>query len=94
MDGWSVSRSDVDQLNEITRTLDEGLRQGALGVGSTIGYAREGITTYEMFEAQRAAARWGRVEDLVGPAVFLASDAAAFVNGQVLFVDGGMTAVV
>ncbi|MBK1788750.1 SDR family oxidoreductase [Prauserella cavernicola] len=40
------------------------------------------------------AGRWGRTEDLVGPAVFLASDASAFVNGQVLFVDGGMTAVV
>lgn len=40
------------------------------------------------------AGHWGRTEDLVGPAVFLASDASAFVNGQVLFVDGGMTAVV
>jgi gluconate 5-dehydrogenase len=40
------------------------------------------------------AGRWGSTEDLVGPAVFLASDASAFVNGQILFVDGGMTAVV
>ncbi len=40
------------------------------------------------------AGRWGRVEDLVGTLVFLASDASAFVNGQVLYVDGGMTAVV
>lgn len=40
------------------------------------------------------AGRWGNTEDLVGPAVFLASDASAFVNGQILFVDGGMTAVV
>ncbi len=40
------------------------------------------------------AGRWGRVEDLVGALVFLASDASAFVNGQVLYVDGGMTAVV
>ncbi|GAB3297259.1 SDR family oxidoreductase [Parasphingorhabdus pacifica] len=40
------------------------------------------------------AGHWGRTEDLVGPAVFLASDASAFVNGQVLFVDGGMTSVV
>lgn len=40
------------------------------------------------------AGRWGRVEELGGPVVFLASDAASFVNGQTLFVDGGMTAVV
>ncbi|WP_024873786.1 SDR family oxidoreductase [Saccharomonospora piscinae] len=40
------------------------------------------------------AGRWGDLADLVGPAVFLCSDASAFVNGQVLFVDGGMTAVV
>lgn len=36
--------------------------------------------------------RWGRVEDLVGAAVFLASDAASFVTGHVLYVDGGVTA--
>lgn len=40
------------------------------------------------------AQRWGTVEDLVGPAVWLASDASAYVNGQVIYVDGGMTAVV
>jgi gluconate 5-dehydrogenase len=40
------------------------------------------------------AGRWGDVADLVGPVVFLASDAAAFVNGQILYVDGGMTAVI
>lgn len=40
------------------------------------------------------AARWGTVEDLVGPAVFFASPASDYVNGQVLFIDGGMTAVV
>jgi gluconate 5-dehydrogenase len=36
--------------------------------------------------------RWGRVEDLAGAAVFLASDAASFVTGHVLYVDGGVTA--
>ena len=40
------------------------------------------------------AGRWGNVEELGGAAVFLASDASSFVNGQMLFVDGGMTAVV
>jgi gluconate 5-dehydrogenase len=38
------------------------------------------------------AKRWGQVQDLVGAAVFLSSDASAFVNGHVLYVDGGVTA--
>ncbi|MFG1184305.1 MULTISPECIES: SDR family NAD(P)-dependent oxidoreductase [Xanthobacter] len=42
--------------------------------------------------AQTAIGRNGRLEDLVGPAVFLASDAGAYVTGQVLAVDGGFTA--
>jgi len=40
------------------------------------------------------AGRWGQVEDLVGTAVFLASRASDFVHGQIIYVDGGMTAVV
>ena len=40
------------------------------------------------------AGRWGRTDDLVGAAVFLTSAASDFVNGQVLTVDGGLTAVV
>lgn len=40
------------------------------------------------------AARWGDPEDLMGPAVFLASDASNFVNGQILYVDGGILAYI
>ncbi len=40
------------------------------------------------------AARWGRTEDLVGPAVFLASEASNFVNGHILYVDGGILAYI
>lgn len=36
------------------------------------------------------AGRWGTTEDLVGPTVFLASDASNFVNGHILYVDGGI----
>ena len=38
------------------------------------------------------AGRWGKPEDMAGPAVFLSSDASDFVNGQILFVDGGIQA--
>ena len=40
------------------------------------------------------AGRWGTTEDLVGPAVFLASDASNFVNGHILYVDGGILAYI
>ena len=39
-------------------------------------------------------ARWGTPEDLMGPAVFLASDASDFVNGHILYVDGGILAYI
>jgi len=40
------------------------------------------------------AARWGKPEELIGAAVFLASGASNFVNGHLLFVDGGMRVAV
>lgn len=44
--------------------------------------------------AKTPAARWGEPEDLMGPAVFLASDASNFVNGHILYVDGGILAYI
>jgi gluconate 5-dehydrogenase len=43
-------------------------------------------------ERRTPAGRWGRVEELVGACVFLSSEASSFVNGHVLYVDGGITA--
>lgn len=43
-------------------------------------------------EKRTPAGRWGKVEELVGAAVFLSSGASSFVNGHTLFVDGGITA--
>ena len=45
-------------------------------------------------EKRTPAGRWGNVDELIGAAVFLASDASSFVNGHTLYVDGGMTASV
>ena len=44
--------------------------------------------------AKTPAARWGNPEDLAGPAVFLASEASDFVNGHILYVDGGILAYI
>jgi len=44
--------------------------------------------------AKTPAARWGTAEDLAGPAVFLASEASNFVNGHILYVDGGILAYI
>ncbi len=42
--------------------------------------------------ARTPARRWGEPEELIGPAVFLASEASSFVNGQIIYVDGGILA--
>ena len=44
--------------------------------------------------AKTPQARWGTPEDMVGPTVFLASDASNFVNGHILYVDGGILAYI
>ena len=45
-------------------------------------------------KAKTPAGRWGNPEDLIGPAVFLASKASDFINGHILYVDGGILAYI
>jgi len=59
--GWSVTRSSIEQMNQIMQLMDEGLREGALGIGVGSAYMAKGMTSYEQFEAQRTAARYGRL---------------------------------
>ena len=55
--------------------------------------ALHGNESFNQYIAGRAPmARWGRPEELAGPTIFLASDAASFVTGHILMVDGGLTA--
>jgi gluconate 5-dehydrogenase len=50
-------------------------------------------TFSEWVRGRTPAGRWGAVEDLVGTLIYLSSDASAFVNGQIVYVDGGMLSV-
>ncbi|MDO6966553.1 SDR family oxidoreductase [Rhizobium alvei] len=45
----------------------------------------------DWLEKRTPAGRWGEVDELIGAAVFLASDASSFINGHTLYVDGGIT---
>jgi len=59
--GWSVTRSSMDEMNQVMRILDEELQNGALGVGVGAAYMARGLTSYELFSAQRVAANYARV---------------------------------
>jgi gluconate 5-dehydrogenase len=54
----------------------------------------EDATFNAWLEARTPAGRWGRLEELQGACIFLASSASDFVNGQILYVDGGVLATV
>jgi gluconate 5-dehydrogenase len=74
-----------------------GIQVNAIGPGYITTELTAPLVADEQFSAwierRTPAGRWGVVEDLVGAVVFFASDASNFVNGQILYVDGGMLAV-
>ncbi|MDR0981775.1 MAG: gluconate 5-dehydrogenase [Culturomica sp.] len=71
-----------------------GIGPGYIATPQTAPLREEGHPFNSFIIAKTPAARWGTPEDLKGPAVFLASDASNFVNGHVLYVDGGILAYI
>jgi gluconate 5-dehydrogenase len=73
-----------------------GIRVNGLGPGYFRTPLNKALVEDEKFSTWLAGrtplGRWGDVEELVGAAIFLASDASSFVNGHILYVDGGITA--
>ena len=61
--GWSATLPNKEQMTEIMRLVDEGLRQGALGVGIPVGYMTTGVTQYELYKYQELASKYGRVSN-------------------------------
>ena len=71
-----------------------GIGPGYIETPQTAPLRTPGHPFNEFILAKTPANRWGKPEDLQGPAVFLASDASNFVNGHVLYVDGGILAYI
>ena len=73
-----------------------GIQVNGIGPGYFATELNAALVADEKFSAwligRTPSRRWGKVEDLAGAAVFLASDASNFVNGHILYVDGGVTA--
>lgn len=71
-----------------------GIGPGYIETPQTAPLRVEGHPFNSFIISKTPAARWGKTDDLMGPAVFLASDASDFVNGHILYVDGGILAYI
>jgi gluconate 5-dehydrogenase len=74
-----------------------GIQANAIGPGYMLTEMNEALVNDAAFNAwvvgRTPSRRWGRPDELIGTAVFLASPASDYVNGQIIYVDGGMLAV-
>jgi gluconate 5-dehydrogenase len=95
---YTASKGAVKNLTKgmCTDWARHGLQVNAIGPGYFVTPLNQALVDDPQFDAwlkgRTPAGRWGRVEELQGAAIFLASAASDFVNGQVLYVDGGVLA--
>ena len=71
-----------------------GIGPGYIATPQTAPLRTAGHPFNDFIISKTPAARWGTPEDLEGPVVFLASDASNFINGHILYVDGGILAYI
>lgn len=96
---YTVSKGGVKMLTKAMAAewAVHGLQANAIGPGYMITDMNQALIDNPDFDAwvkaRTPAKRWGKPEELVGAAIFLASDASNYVNGQVIYVDGGMISV-
>ena len=96
---YTVAKGGIKMLTQAMAAewAAHGIQANAIGPGYMLTDMNQALVDDPAFNAwvvgRTPARRWGRPEELVGTAVFLASAASDYVNGQIIYVDGGMLAV-
>ncbi|MGV8935538.1 MAG: SDR family oxidoreductase [Allorhizobium sp.] len=96
---YTVAKGGIKMLTQAMAAewAEHGIQANAIGPGYMLTDMNEALVNNPDFDAwvkgRTPARRWGRPEELAGTAVFLASSAADYVNGQIIYVDGGMGSV-
>lgn len=97
--GYSASKGGISQLTKSLAIAyaSDGIRVNALAPGWIATQLTDGIredaARADVILGRTPMGRWGAPEELIGPALFLASPAAGFVTGAILNVDGGYSAM-
>jgi gluconate 5-dehydrogenase len=96
---YTVAKGGVKMLTKAMAAewAEHGIQANAIGPGYMLTDMNEALVNNPQFDAwvkgRTPARRWGKPEELVGAAIFLASAASDYVNGHVIYVDGGMISV-
>jgi gluconate 5-dehydrogenase len=96
---YAVSKGGIKLLTRAMAAewAAQGIQANAIGPGYMLTDMNKALIEDEKFDAwvkaRTPARRWGRPEELVGAVIFLASEASDYVNGQIIYVDGGTLAV-
>lgn len=96
---YTVAKGGVKMLTKAMAAEwgELGIQANAIGPGYMLTDMNEALVNNEPFDAwvkaRTPARRWGHPDELAGTAVYLASPAADYVNGQIIYVDGGMISV-
>jgi gluconate 5-dehydrogenase len=97
---YTVAKGGIKMLTKAMAAewAELGIQANAIGPGYMLTDMNEALISNPQFDgwvkSRTPARRWGKPEELAGTAVFLASPAADYINGQIIYVDGGMSAVV
>lgn len=96
---YTVAKGGIKMLTKAMAAEwgEHGIQANAIGPGYMITDMNEALINNPQFDgwvkSRTPARRWGRPDELAGTAVYLASSAADYVNGQIIYVDGGMISV-